>query len=146
VTARELVRHLEPSQRSAKDFIRRGIAGSVIMLNLLRLRVVADYSDSPKLAPESPISGAEAFNLYIVHTLPFLHESGGDLLFLGAGGEFLIDPEHEKWDLVMMVRQSNVQSFLTFATNHDYLTGLGHRTAAIDDSRLLPMTELPVPA
>jgi hypothetical protein len=58
----------------------------------------------------------------------------------------LIGPDDEKWDLVMVVRQSNVQSFLAFATNDDYLTGLGHRTAAIDDSRLLLMTELPVPA
>jgi hypothetical protein len=96
--------------------------------------------------PKSSISGAEAFNLYILHTLPFLHESGGDLLFLGAGGAFLIGPVDEKWDLAIMVRQSNVQSFLAFATNDDYLTGLCHRTAALDDSRLLPMTELPVPA
>jgi hypothetical protein len=146
VTAREFVRHLEPSQRAGKDFIHRNIVGSVIMLNLLRLRAVADYSANPELAPEAPISGGDAFNRYILHTLPFLHESGGDLLFLGAGGAFLVGPEDEKWDLVMVVRQSNVQSFLAFATNDDYLAGLGHRTAAIDDSRLLPMTELPVPA
>jgi len=124
----------------------RRMSGNVVMLNLRRLRDVADYSANPELAPDAPISGLEAFNRYILHTLPFLHESGRDLLFFGAGGVFLIGPEDEKWDLVMMVRQSGVQSFLAFANNDGYLAGLGHRTAAIDDSRLLPTSELPVPA
>lgn len=145
VTVYEPVRYLEPTQQAGKIFIDREIPGSVVMLNLLRFRAVADYSASPELAPELPISGAEAFDRYILHTLPFLRESGGDILFLGAGGPFLIGPNAEAWDLVMMVRQRNVQSFLDFAANRDYLAGLGHRTAALDDSRLLPVTELPVP-
>ena len=115
------------------------------MLNLLRFRTTADYSANPELAPAAPISGAEAFDLYILHTLPLLRKTGGDLLFLGAGGPFLIGPEDENWDLVMLVRQTSVQSFLAFAGDPEYLAGLGHRTAAIDDSRLLPMTELPLP-
>lgn len=116
------------------------------MLNLLRFREIADYSNAPLLAPEMPISGAEAFNRYVRHTLPFLKESGGDLMFLGSGGAILIGPEDERWDRVMMVRQSSVQSFLSFANNESYLAGLGHRTAALEDSRLLPISELPVPA
>jgi hypothetical protein len=66
------------------------------------------------------------------------------VLFLGDGGEFLIGPEDERWDLVMLIRQSNAQSFLTFSSHQDYLAGIGHRTAAIEDSRLLPMTEFPI--
>ena len=54
--------------------------------------------------------------------------------------------DDERWDLVVLVRQSSVQSFLAFANHREYLVGLGHRTAAIEDSRLLPMTELPIPA
>jgi hypothetical protein len=126
-------------------FIERGIEGSVVMLNLLRFRDVADYSASPELAPDAPIRGAEAFNRYIEHTLPFLRESGGDVLFLGAGGELLIGPEDERWDLVMLVRQTSVQSFLAFASHQSYLAGVGHRTAAIEDSRLLPLTQLRKP-
>jgi len=56
------------------------------MLNLLRLGAVADYSASPDLAPEAPISGASAYARYIADTLPHLRASGGDLVFLGAGG------------------------------------------------------------
>ncbi|HUZ05326.1 MAG TPA: hypothetical protein VMU62_08205 [Acidobacteriaceae bacterium] len=115
------------------------------MLNMLRFREIADYTAHPDLAPDTPISGAEAFQRYIKHTLPFLRESGGEVMILGAGGAFLIGPEDERWDIVALVRQSSVQSFLAFADNREYLAGLGHRTAAIEDSRLLPMTELPMP-
>jgi hypothetical protein len=81
-----------------------------------------------------------------VHTLPLLRESGGDLVFLGADGSFLIGPEDEKWDMAMLVRQSSAASFLAFASHDAYLAGLGHRTAALEDSRLLPLSELPFPA
>jgi hypothetical protein len=43
------------------------------------------------------------------------------------------------------VRQSSVQAFMAFATDAAYLAGLGHRTAALEDSRLLPLAELPRP-
>ena len=126
--------------------MQRAIPGSVTMLNLLRLRAVADYSAHPELAPPAPISGAQAFDRYIRHTLPFLRASGGDLVFLGKGGAFLIGPEDERWDLVMLVRQNSVHSFLAFASHTEYLAGLGHRTAAIEDSRLLPVMEQALPA
>ena len=74
-----------------------------------------------------------------------LRESGGDLLFLGAGGPLLIGPQAEHWDLAMLVRQNSVDSFLAFASNTGYLAGLGHRTAALEDSRLLPLVPMALP-
>ena len=109
------------------------------MLNLLRLRSVADYAANP------PISGAEAFDRYIRHTLPFLRDSGGEVMLLATGGRLLIGPEDERWDIAMLIRQRSVASFLSFASNHAYLVGLAHRTAAIENSRLLPLVELPLP-
>jgi uncharacterized protein (DUF1330 family) len=121
----------------------RGIKGEVVMLNLLRFREVADYSANPELAPPAPISGAEAYDRYIVHTLPYLKKSGGDLLFMGTGGQFLIGPNDESWDLALLVRQTSVESFMAFAANEAYLSGLGHRTAAVVDTRLLPLVAQP---
>ena len=120
----------------------RQIKGPVVMLNLLRFREIADYSATPDLAPEAVISGAAAFQKYVEHTLPYLRQSGGDLIFLGSGGPFLIGPESERWDLAMLVRQQSVDSFLSFATHEAYLAGIGHRTAALEDSRLLPLTPI----
>ena len=137
-------RYLEPTQESGRSLVMRKIAGEVVMLNLLRFREVADYSATPDLAPPSPISGAEAFQRYIDHTLPYLRESGGDLLFLGQGGAFFIGPPNERWDMAMLVRQQSVESFISFASHGAYLAGIGHRTAALEDSRLLPLVQLPM--
>jgi hypothetical protein len=132
--------YIEPTQESGRAFVMRRMTGEIVMLNLLRFREVADYSTSPELAPETAISGAAAFERYIAHTLPYLRESGGELMFVGAGGSFLTGPEDERWDMAMLVRQKSVESFLAFASNEGYLAGMGHRTAAIEDSRLLPLS------
>jgi hypothetical protein len=83
---------LEPTQESGRGFFSQGISGRVVMLNLLRFRVTADHSASPELAPLVPITGEEAYRLYMEHTLPYLERSGGKLIFFGRGGKFLIGP------------------------------------------------------
>lgn len=131
--------YLQPTQESGAAFLARNITGEVLMLNLVHLRDVADYSATPELAPDEDISGKEAFQRYIDHTMPFLKASGGELIFLGTGGTYLIGPQDEQWDIVMLVRQRSVEDFMAFASNAEYLAGLGHRTAAVLDSRLLPV-------
>lgn len=133
--------YLEPTGESGRAFFSRGISGPVVMLNLLRFRPMADYSSTPELAPPTPISGEAAYRLYVEHTLPHLEKSGGELLFFGRGGPWLIGPTDERWDAAMLVRQSSVTAFMAFAANQEYLSGIGHRLAALEDSRLLPLTE-----
>jgi len=134
-------KYLEPTQESGRAFFMRGIAGKVVMLNLLRFRPIADYATTPELAPEEPISGEAAYRLYMRHTMPHLEDSGGRLLFYGRGGPFLIGPQDERWDAAMLVEQSSPAAFMAFASNADYLAGIGHRIAALEDSRLLPLEE-----
>jgi len=133
--------YLEPTQESGRAFFSRGIAGPIVMLNLLRFRAIADYSSTPELAPPTAISGEAAYRLYVEHTLPHLEEAGGELLFFGRGSQFLIGPPEERWDAAMLVRQSSVTTFMAFAANQAYMSGIGHRLAALEDSRLLPLTE-----
>lgn len=136
--------YLEPTQEAGRALFMRGIRGEVVMLNLLRLRQVPDYAANPELALAQPIGGAEAYDRYITPTLPYLTRSGGALLFLGEGGPVLIGPEGERWDRAMLVKQSSVQAFMAFAGHEAYLAGLGHRTAAVEDLRLLPLVQNPI--
>lgn len=133
--------YLDATQEAGKNFVQRGIDGPVVMLNLLRFRKIADYSKFPALDPGEGISGAAAYKLYMKHTLPFLKEAGGEVLFSGKGGSFLIGPQAEQWDLVLLVRHQSTAAFLSFATDEGYLAIAGHRTAALSDSRLLPMAQ-----
>ncbi len=133
--------YLDPTEDSGRAFLMRGISGSVVMLNLLRFRPIADYTSHPELAPKFPITGEAAYIQYIEHTLPFLEKTGGEVLFYGKGGPFLIGPSNELWDAAMLVRQSSVESFLEFSHNQEYLSAIGHRTAALEDSRMLPLEQ-----
>ena len=133
---------LELTQESGRAFFTRGTVGSVVMLNLLRFRKIADYTASPELAPAKPMTGEDAYRLYMAHTLPHLEASGGRVLFLGRGGPFLIGPIGEVWDAAMLVQHQSVDAFMAFASNRQYMLGMGHRTAALEDSRLLPLQEV----
>ncbi|NBX40918.1 MAG: DUF1330 domain-containing protein [Gammaproteobacteria bacterium] len=133
--------YLDPTQEQGRDFFLSGFTGAVTMLNLLRFRAVADYSMHENLAPPAPITGAQAYLRYMKHTMPYLRASGGELVFYGDSTKFLVGPTDEHWDAAMLVRQSSVQSFLAFATDRDYLAGIGHRVAALSDSRILPLQQ-----
>jgi uncharacterized protein (DUF1330 family) len=136
------MQHLEPTPESGRRFFGSAIQGEVIMLNLLRFREWADYSMHPELAPPTRISGATAFERYIHHAQPFLHATGGQLLMLGKASHFLIGPFDERWDLVMLVKQKNKEALLSMASDKEFMAGIGHRTAALEDSRLLPMVNM----
>ena len=125
-------KYLIPTQEAGRKFVMRQIQGSVVMLNLLRFRDIADYSSTPELAPTEPISGKQAYQRYVEHTLPFLSRSGGEILFR---------PANEYWDAVLLIKQNSVNSFLAFESDMEYMKGIGHRTAALADSRLLPIVE-----
>jgi hypothetical protein len=133
--------YLDPTESTVAALLARDVSGPLAMLNLVRFRETADYSASPELAPAEPITGRTAFDRYVAHTLPFLRDSGGELLFLGTGGSYLVGPSDEGWDLAMLVRQDSVQAFLAFASNQAYMAGIGHRTAAVRDSRILPLAD-----
>ena len=134
--------YVDPTDENGAALFKRQISGEVVMLNLLRFRSVADYTDFPNLAPAEDISGREAYQKYIEHTLPFLHESGGSIVYAGTGGDFLIGPVGKGWDMVLLIRQRSVDSFIAFATNQEYMKGIGHRVAAVRDSRIVPLEDM----
>ena len=131
--------YLDPSEQNAARLLERNLEGPVVMLNLVRFRSIADYRDYPDLAPDLPVAGREAYDLYIAHMLPLLEATGGSLDFVGAGGHCFIGPDDERWDLALLVRQASVQQFLSFGQDPEVLAGVGHRYAALEDSRLLPL-------
>lgn len=131
--------YLDVTQEVGREFFTKKSEGSIIMLNLLKFRELADYSESPELAPTNKISGKEAYQLYMKHTLPFLKSAGGEVIYQGKSHSFLIGPEDEKWDVVLLVKHKSAAKFLEFASDKGYLAGIGHRTAALEDSRLLPI-------
>ena len=134
-------RYIDPSDEQGRALFTKGIEGPVLMLNLLRFREVADYRAHPDLAPGTDISGKSAYDIYSRHTLPYLEALGGSVTFSGEAQPFLIGPTNENWDVAMVVRHTSLEAFLSMATDPGYMAGIGHREAALADSRLLPIVE-----
>ena len=112
----------------------------IVMLNLLRFRAVADYAEHPDLAPTEPISGADAYQRYGEAVQPHLSEVGASVQYLATCGSTVIGPTDEQWDSIILVRYPNPAAFIGMVTKPAYQALSGHRTAALEDSRLVPTT------
>lgn len=138
----KMKQHLMVTPEAGKKFyLDFSQKGKVVMLNLLRFKLKADYSSLDSIAPENQISGREAYDLYMEATLPHLEKAGSQVLFYGDSKNFVIGPEQEEWDAVLLVEYESVLKFMEFARDKEYLKTSGHRTAALEDSRLLPISE-----
>ncbi|WP_372758039.1 DUF1330 domain-containing protein [Mariniflexile sp.] len=136
-------KHIDASPEAGKEFYQNFHGkGKVVMLNLLKFRVTADYTNLEELKPIKNISGEEAYQLYLNSTLPELEKAGSRIIYFGKSRNFLIGPDSEKWHAVLLVEHESVLKFMEFAQSPDYQKKAGHRTAALEDSRLLPTNEI----
>lgn len=132
--------YISATPDSIAALMSRDVNEPVSMLNLLRFREIADYSESPDLAPQEPISGKQAYDIYVQHVVPLLRAVGGKASLNARGGPLLIGPAKARWDRVLIVEYPSIQAFFDLTQNPEYLSQAGHRTAALANSRLLPMT------
>ncbi len=129
----------ESGKKFYQDFHNKG---KIVMLNLLKFRQKADYTNLEQIKPNEEITGEEAYQLYMKNILPEFKKAGSRIIYYGKSKDFLIGPEPEKWDAVLIAEYESVMKFMEFTQNEDYLKNAGHRTAALEDSRLLPSTEI----
>ena len=109
----------------------------VNMLNLVRVKEIAVYPDGAKT------SGREAYHRYGESSAPVLDRVGGSILWRGTFETVLIGPSDEHWDFCFIARYPTAGAFLAMVTDPEYQESVVHRTAAVEDSRLIRMGELP---
>jgi uncharacterized protein (DUF1330 family) len=106
----------------------------VVMVNLLRYRSRAAY---PPGSGMEPVTGREAYERYTRLTLPHLRKVGARPIWRADARVDLFAPEGERWDEVVLVRYPSRSAFGQMISNPDYQAGTVHRTAALEDSRLI---------
>lgn len=133
--------HLTPAPENLGAFVQRGLSGSVTMLNLMRFRDVADYPAASNTGGQEGVTGTSAYGRYIDATTELIAKAGGEVILSGEGGNFLIGPLDEKWDAVLIVRFPDVAAFVAFTSTPEYENAAVHRSASLEDSRILPIEE-----
>jgi uncharacterized protein (DUF1330 family) len=106
----------------------------VVMINLLRYREQADYGRRTDI---EPCSGREAYRRYMKQAVAFVIAVGGAVVWQGAPKAMLLGPPGERWDLALLVRYPSKEAFLALVSNPAYQNITVHRTAALEDSRLI---------
>jgi uncharacterized protein (DUF1330 family) len=109
----------------------------VVMVNLLRYRERADY---PAGTVKEPVTGRQAYEHYSHLTIPHLRKVGGRPIWRADARTTFFAPVGERWDEVILVRYPSRSAFGQMISNPDYQAGTIHRTAALEDSRLIATT------
>jgi uncharacterized protein (DUF1330 family) len=106
-------------------------------LNLLRFRDVAEYGAGSALPP---CSGREAyFGRYAVGVMPIVTRLGAHVIWSGAAKSHLVCPDDERWDEVLIMEYPTPDALLTLFNDPEYQQLMIHRTAALEDSRLIAL-------
>ena len=108
----------------------------IVMLNLLRFNDIARYKDG-----EAGYSGRVAYQKYSDVAFGKVRGVGGELVWKGKALAGVIAPEGEKWDDVLLVRYPSKQAFAAMLADPEYRDATQHRTAALQEARLVAMEE-----
>ena len=111
------------------------------MLNLIRLRPLADYP------PDHPdhgkgLTGLDAYRAYGRTSGPIFERLGGRQIWVGRPETVVTGPPDERWDLAFIAEYPSAAAFLAMVTDPDYREHVKHRTAAVEDSRLIRLEPL----
>ena len=108
------------------------------MLNLVRLKPIAEY---PKGHPNhgKGMSGADAYRAYGRETAALFTRLGGRQVWVGRPEGVVTGPAEEQWDIAFIAEYPNAGAFLAMVTDPEYREFVKHRTAGVEDSRLIRM-------
>lgn len=125
--------YVDPDRERYAAFRALKREGPIQMLNLVRFRDRAEYPDGRE------VSGREAYAAYSRASLPIFQRVGGRQIWIAFPELLLIEPSTERWDLAFVADYPNGAAFVDMLQDAAYREAVRHRTAAVEDSRLLRM-------
>lgn len=111
------------------------------MLNLIRLKPAAEYPEGHSHRGKG-LTGLEAYREYGRATAPLFASLGGRQVWAGRPEGVVTGPTDERWDLAFIAEYPTAGAFLAMVTNPDYREFVKHRTAAVEDSRLIRLAPM----
>ncbi len=128
--------YVHPDRAAWTDFLALPRDEPVQMLNLIRLRDVADYpADHPDHGKS--VSGSEAYEAYHRATGHVMARFGGRRVWSGKPQVQITGPVDEAWDMAVITEYPTAQAFIDMVRDPDYREGVSHRSAAVADARVV---------
>ncbi len=124
------------SEQIAAMLASAGAPGVINMINLIRFRTRANYPVDHACAQEN-LSGEQAYQRYMAATAPFIAKLGARVVWVGTPNLVVIGPSEERWDMAFIVEYPSVAAMLSMLGDSEYQKIGAHRTAAVEDSRLI---------
>jgi uncharacterized protein (DUF1330 family) len=107
----------------------------LVMINLLRYRGLADYGTRTGV---TSCSGQEAYRQrYLPGALNVVRAHGGRVFWASHVLAGVIGPPDERWDDALLVEYPSVDCLPRIYADPAYQAVAFHRTAALEDSRLI---------
>jgi uncharacterized protein (DUF1330 family) len=123
--------HIDPTKETFAAFRSSDRTGPIHMLNLVRFRDKAAYSDGRSA------TGAEAYAAYGRDSYTVFSRLGGRIIWRGNFELTLIGPSDERWDECFIAQYPSVAAFVEMIRDPVYREAVKHRQAAVLDSRLI---------
>jgi uncharacterized protein (DUF1330 family) len=110
-----------------------GDGGAIAMVNLLKFREKAVYSDGRA----DDVSGREAYMRYVVEMRSIVEAAGGRILFSGEVKGLIIGEVEELWDAVGIAEYPSRAAFHRIATSAEVQAIGVHREAGLAGQLLI---------
>ncbi len=117
-----------------REFMSHDFDGPFTMLNMLKFAETASYEKDSEFEGST---GREAYARYLAGASKAIGHLGGEMIFKGSAFGFPICPPDEKWDEIFIIKWPSHNAFLGMIKDEDYQKITFHRTAALEDSRLI---------
>ena len=133
---------IDPTREQFKAFMQAPQDTPIHMLNLIRLKAVADYPDGHPYHGKR-MTGLDAYREYGRTSAEIFKRVGGKQVWAGKPEAVLTGPLTERWDLAFIAMYPSSLAFAEMIRDPEYKEHVKHRQAAVDDSRLirfLPIT------
>ena len=117
-----------PNEEQIKGFLEKPEFGSISMVNLLKFKDKAIYSDGR----DTNLSGDEAYQLYASEVMSFIKKYGGSFVFSGKVSRLTIGEVDDLWDAIAIAKYPNRKSMMDMSMDPGYQKIHVHRDAGLE--------------
>ena len=109
----------------------------IVMLNLLKFRAKAQYSDGRK----TDLTGEQAFDIYVREVRKIVERGGGKFIFESAVKYLTIGEVEDLWDIAALVQYPSAAEFLKITSSPEAAAIRLHRSAGLESQLLICVSQ-----